>query len=506
MDEAGTRRTVLEVRDMCKSFLDLSANENISIKILEGEVHCLLGENGAGKSTLAKCIYGMYRPDSGKILVNDEEVEIHSPKDAIHLKIGMVHQHFLLVPSMTALENIIVGSESSKRLLDMNQARAKVEELCQRYHLEIDLNSRVDELAIGRQQWVEILKSLYVGVDILILDEPTAALTPQETDKLFAILNKMTARGISVILITHKLYEVMEIGDRVTVLRNGKVVATKDIQEVTKEQLARLMVGRDVRLRVGKTEAKGESPACTLRGVTVRNHEGIETLHDISLTILQREIFGIAGVGGNGQDELFDILVGVEKVTSGVIYLNDMRINDLPPTKRIDMGLASIPPDRITQGLLMDFSVKDNLIFGLQHNRRFLSGSFLDARKIDEFASACIANYDVTTSGPNQIVRELSGGNLQKLILARELSREIALVVASCPTRGLDVGATEFVHKRLVDLRDQGAGILLISEDLDEVLNLSDRFGVIHKGKIMGVFRPDEITRERVGLLMAGVR
>lgn len=497
---------ILEVRDLCKSFMDNVANEDVSIEILEGEVHCLLGENGAGKSTLAKCIYGMYRFDSGKIIVKGEESEISTPKDAINLKIGMVHQHFVLIPSMTSLENIIVGTQSSRRLLDLNEAKIKVQEICGNYQIEIDLNARIDSLAIGQQQWVEILKALYVGVDILILDEPTASLTPQETNKLFAILRKMTSEGISVILITHKLREVMEIADRVTVLRNGRLIATKHIAEVTKEELAQLMVGREVLFQINKTEAHAGSSVCSLKKVNTVRDDGFRTLKDVSLEIYKSEIFGIAGVGGNGQDELFDVLVGIRKITSGEIIMAGRRMNDLSPTDRMKLGLASIPPDRITQGLLMSFSLKDNLIFGFQHSQRFKSGLFLDQNNIDDFALKSIQEFDMATSGPNQVINELSGGNLQKLILARELSHKITFIIASCPTRGLDVGATEFVHNRLMNLRDEGVGILLISEDLDEIFNLSDRAGVLFKGEIMGVFQPREVTREKVGLMMAGVR
>ncbi len=505
-NEDTARGVVLRVRDLRKCFLDNVANDNVSIDVLRGEVHCLLGENGAGKSTLAKCICGMYRADSGEILVNGKSVTIRSPRDAIALRIGVVHQHFVLVASMTGLENIIVGTRSTSGALDLKKAKRQVEEICRSYHLQIDLDARIDTLAVGQQQWVEILKALYTGVDILVLDEPTASLTPQEAERLFAILRRMRTEGIAVLLITHKLYEVMDIADRVTVMRHGKVMATRLKTQVTKEELARLMVGRDVELRISKGVAQVGGCVCSLKEATLRTVEGRLALQGVSLDVRGGELVGIAGVGGNGQDELFDILVGVARVSSGEVILNSRVINGLAPSDRMALGMASIPPDRITQGLLMGFALKDNLVFGFHHTNRFKAGPFLKAGRIRDFALECIHRYDIVTSGPDQLTSQLSGGNLQKLILARELSHEVAFLVASCPTRGLDVGATEFIRQRLVGLRDQGVAILLISEDLDEVLELADRFAVMFRGEIMGVFRPDEITREGIGLLMAGVR
>ena len=497
---------VLRVESLRKSFHHVNANDDVSIETRKGEVHCLLGENGAGKSTLAKCIYGAYRPDSGKIFVRCQEVTISSPKDAIGLKIGMVHQHFVLVPPMTALENIVVGTKTPTMLLDLKTARSKIQNLCDNYQLDINLDKRVDDLSVGQQQWVEILKALFVGVDILILDEPTAALTPQETEKLFKILKQMTSEGLSIILITHKLYEVMSIADRVTVMRQGKVVAVRDTSDVTKEELARLMVGREVIFRVVKDEVAAGEVVFSINNVRTLRDNGTDALSDFSLEVRKNEILGLAGVGGNGQDELFDTIIGVRKALEGDVLLNNTSILPLTPGERINRGLASIPPDRIRQGLLMGFNIGDNLILGFQYSPRFRSGIFTSEKKVQEFALKSIRDYDIATAGPDQIAKELSGGNLQKVILARELSHEIDFVVASCPTRGLDVGAMQYVHERLVELRDEGVGILLISEDLDEIMNVSDRIAVIYKGQVMGVFDAEEIKREEIGLLMAGIR
>jgi ABC-type uncharacterized transport system ATPase subunit len=506
MTENITEQPVLQIDGLSKAFNQVVANNNISFDVLKGEVHCLLGENGAGKSTLAKCIYGAYKADSGTIRVKGEVVDIDSPKDAIKLKIGMVHQHFVLVPPMTALENIIVGTDRAKIYLDLGNARRKIESICRNYDLDIDLDSRADELSVGQQQWVEILKALYVGVDILILDEPTAVLTPQETEKLFNIFRQMTSEGISIILITHKLHEVMDISDRVTVLRKGEVVALCNTSDVSRQELARLMVGRDVVFRVPKEDVTPGDLVLSLKELQALRDNGVPALVDFSLDLHRREILGLAGVGGNGQDELFDVIVGVRELISGGVFLEGKNIDHLSPSERLKIGIASIPPDRIKQGLLMGFAIEDNLILGFQYTSRFTNNFILNEKKIREFANKSIEAYQIATSGPEQIAKELSGGNLQKVILARELSHHIEVVVASSPTRGIDVGATQYVHERLVELRDKGAGILLISEDLDEILNVSDRIAVIYKGVIMGVMSAEDADRENIGLMMAGIQ
>ena len=506
MSRSTAEQPVLQIEGLSKSFNQFFANKDISFEVHRGEVHCLLGENGAGKSTLAKCIYGSYKADSGTIRVKGKEVEIDSPKDAIDLKIGMVHQHFVLVPPMTALENIVVGTDRRKIILDLKNARRRIESICEKYELDINLDSRIDDLSVGQQQWVEILKALYVGVDILILDEPTAVLTPQETEKLFKILRQMTSEGISIILITHKLYEVMDISNHVTVLRKGRVVALCDTRDVSRQELARLMVGRDVVFRVPKKEMKPGGVIFSLKDLHAVRDNGVDALVDFSLDLQRGEILGLAGVGGNGQDELFDVIVGVRKSIRGDVLLDGQNIKHLSPSERSNSGIASIPPDRIKQGLLMDFTIKDNLILGFQYTSRFMKNFLLNENKIKEFADQSIQAFKIATSGPEQIAKELSGGNLQKVILARELSHKVAVVVASSPTRGLDVGATQYVHERLIELRDKGVGILLISEDLDEILNVSDRIAVIYKGQIMGIMSAAETDRESIGLLMAGIQ
>jgi general nucleoside transport system ATP-binding protein len=498
--------TILSVENQTKIFGQVVANDCISFDIRRGEVHCLLGENGAGKSTLAKCLYGAYRPDTGQIFLKGYPTHFSSPGDAIKAGIGMVHQHFVLAAPLTSLENIIVGTESGIGRMDLRKSRQKVQALCQAYQIELDLDAPVSTLSTGKQQWVEILKALYVGIEILILDEPTAVLTPQETEKLFHILRKMTGEGFSIVLITHKLQEVINISDRVTVLRKGRVVNTCDTRQITKQDLAHMMVGRDVSFQLDKPEFQDSAPALELRRVSLNLPHGQNLLCDINLQIHHHEIVGLAGVAGNGQQDLFDLLVGVRRPDIGTIHLEGKEIHHLSPQQRMQRGLASIPPDRIAQGLLMDFTVQENMILGFQRASRFSSGPFISSKKVNAFAEESILKYDIATPGPLHKAGFLSGGNLQKVILAREFSRKNSFLVASSPTRGLDIGATEFVHQRLVELRNQGAGILLISEDLDEIFSLSDRIAVIYKGEIMGILTAKSATIQKVGFWMAGIR
>ena len=497
--------TILRVESLTKSFGTNIANDGISFDLERGEILCLLGENGAGKSTLCKCLYGAYRPDAGRIYINGRRARLRSPKDAIQQGIGMVHQHFVLAPPMTVMENIMVGNEMPGFFVDFKAARQTVSDLCRKYELAIDLDQRVMDLSVGQQQWVEILKSLHSGVDILILDEPTAALTPQETERLLGIVQQMAAEGLSVILITHKLQEVMAVADRVTVLRKGRVVATRPTAEVDQRELARLMVGRDVVFNVVKEAHSPGETVLALDSLTVRTDTGKETLCDFSLNIHRHEILGIAGVSGNGQSELFDVIAGVIDPHQGKVAFKGEDITPLTPGIRSQKGMAFIPPDRIQQGLLMGCSLAENLILGFHNDTKFKTCRLLNAQKLNANASKSIDCFDITSTGPGQTAAELSGGNLQKVILARELSQKVDLVIASSPTRGLDVGAIEYVHSLLVNLRNEGAGVLLISEDLDEVLNLSDRIAVICKGRIMDIIPTGEENRERIGLLMAGI-
>ena len=506
MNQLHKPNLVLEVTSLCKSFGDFVANDHIKFDLRMGEVHCLLGENGAGKSTFAKCLYGAYNPDSGTISIKGSEVEFSSPRDAIHHRIGMVHQHFVLVPTMSVVENIIVGVEKRGISPGIKEAAKKVEELCQKFNVSLDAFAPVFSLSVGEQQWVEILKTIFSGVEILILDEPTAALTPQESDQLFTVIKKMTRDGTSVIFITHKLNEVMALSDRVTIFRKGKVIGTVETSSTNKQELATLMVGRGIHFEVEKNELEPGKPILRIENLKMLNEKHREVLKDVSLNLRENEILGIAGVGGNGQVELFEALVGVRSVQSGRIHLGEEEITNLSPSRIAAKGLAFIPSDRMSQGLLLDFSVAENLILGRQRSLPFNKVIFLDQKKIEDNAQRLIDEYEVATSGTRQPALQLSGGNLQKVILARELSRDIRCLVAHCPTRGLDVGAIEYVHQRLVELRDNGIGVLLISEDLDEIFFVSDRIAVIYQGEIMGDFPTSQLSRNEVGLLMAGVR
>jgi simple sugar transport system ATP-binding protein len=497
--------TIVEVTNLTKSFGDFIANKNIKFKLKRGEIHCLLGENGAGKSTFAKCLYGAYREDSGVIKVKGKQVNFNSPKDAISQGIGMVHQHFVLVPTMTVIENIIVGVKKPGISIGIPEATQRIQELCKKFKIDLDLNATLEDLSVGQQQWVEILKTVFSGVEILILDEPTAALTPQESDQLFNIIKLMTKDGTSVIFITHKLNEVIKVSDRVTIFRKGKVVGTILTAETDKMELATYMVGRGVHFEVDKEDLEPQETILEISDLSVTNHSDRKALNSVNLAVRKYEILGIAGVGGNGQNALFDAIVGVRHVDQGKIKLCGNEIQNLSPIKIMHHGLASIPSDRMTQGLVLDFSVSENLIVGQHWDKTFCSGLFLDQKRIRSNAENMIKDFDIATTGPYQMTSRLSGGNLQKIILARELSGQIKCVVTYCPTRGLDVGAIEYVHERLVSLRDSGVGVLLISEDLDEIFNVADRIAVIFQGEILGNFRTDQINREQIGLLMAGV-
>ncbi len=425
---------VLEVFNLCKSFGDFVANDHIKFNLKRGEIHCLLGENGAGKSTFAKCLYGAYRPNSGLIFINGKEIEFGSPRDAIHHHIGMVHQHFVLVPTMSVVENIIVGVEKRGITPGTREAAKKVEKLCQKFNISIDAYAPVHTLSVGEQQWVEILKTLFSGVEILILDEPTAALTPQESDQLFSVIKRMTADGTSVIFITHKLNEVMALSDRTTIFRRGRVIGTVETSSTNKQELATLMVGRGVHFEVDKNENEPGKPILRIENLVVLNEKNREALKGINLTVRENEILGIAGVGGNGQVELFDALVGVHKPLSGRISLGEDELTNLSPSKIANKGLACIPSDRMAQGLLLEFSVSENLILGRQRSSPINKGFFLNKKEIQENAQKLIDEFEVATTGPKQPALQLSGGNLQKVILARELSRDIRCVVAHCPT------------------------------------------------------------------------
>ncbi len=497
---------VLAIENLSKSYGTFFANKDITFDVQKGTVHCLLGENGAGKSTLAKCIYGASKPDTGVIKFEGQEVSFASPRDAIRVGIGMVHQHFVLAEPMNAVENIIVGEESTGAILNLQKETDKIQSLCDQYGLTFDLSLPVEQLSVGEQQWIEILKALYVGVDLLLLDEPTALLTPQEVEKLFSIIRKMAEDGISIILITHKLHEVMDISQRVTVLRKGLMVATVDTADSTRASLAELLVGRAFDFKVNKEVVERGKPVLEIEGVTVIRDNGTVGLDDFSITVHEGEIVGLAGVSGNGQPELFDACVGVREAQQGSIILDGENITGFSSLEISNGGLASIPQDRLKQGLISDFSVQENLILGKHGNVPYSANAVINWKTVLEYSEDAIQNFNIATMGPGQRVKQLSGGNLQKVILARELSHEVKAVVASSPTRGLDIDATYYVYQRFLALLKEGAGILLISEDLDEIFNISDRIAVIFNGQIMGKFATGEVSREQVGLLMAGVR
>lgn len=495
---------LLEVAGVSKQFPQVLANDDVSFSVRRGEIHCLLGENGAGKSTLAEILYGVHRPDSGTIRFAGKPVTIAAPRDAINLGIGMVHQHFVLVPPLSVLENIVIGTQHGGLRLDMRTAGRKLASLCAAYGLTLDPNAKISQLCVGEQQWVEILKALYVGVQLLILDEPTASLTPMEADKLFAIIRKMRADGLSLVFITHKMNEVMEVSDRVTVMRKGKVVSTVNTAETTPRELARMMVGREIVFQLDKGHCEPGATLLEMRGLCARDDRGVAALQGISLDVRRSEIVALAGVSGNGQKELYDVLTGVQKATAGQVLLEGKNLTNCSPSAIASSGVASVPEDRIRQGLVMNFRIDENLMLGIQRKTPFSSGGWLNQGAINGFARDAIEEYDIATPSAKTVTRVLSGGNLQKVILARELSQKPKCLIISQPTRGLDVGATEYVRGRLLEERDRGAGILLISEDLDEVFNLATRIAVMFKGKIVGVLDADKATREEVGLLMAG--
>lgn len=512
---SGTARIDhLELKGIVKRFPGVLANDRVDFDVRAGEVHALLGENGAGKSTLMKVLYGLYRQDEGEIYINGEPVEINSPVDAIRLGIGMIHQHFMLVPSLTVAENVALGLRSSRGpLTDLDRVSERILELGKLYGLHVDPSTPVWQLSVGQQQRVEIIKALYRGAALLILDEPTAVLTPQEVDEFFEILQQMVRDGHAVIFISHKLHEVLAISDRVTVLRDGVVVGTQPRGEMTKADLARMMVGREVMLQTKHVEVTPGEVRLELRDVWAESDRGTDALLGVDLEVHAGEILGLAGVSGNGQRELAQVINGLREVKRGQILLEGHDITHASPAELITRGLAYIPEERMRDGMIRDFSVAENLILREHAERPYARAGFFDFQAIASIAAQRINDFKVKTPSQETLAKNLSGGNIQKVILARELSRDPRVIVAAQPTRGLDIGATEYVHQRLLEerarilqeQRQHGAAILLISEDLDEILSLSDRIAVIYEGRIMGVLPRAEATPERLGLLMAGV-
>ncbi len=496
----------LELNGITKRFGSLVANDHIDLTVEPGEIRALLGENGAGKTTLMNVLYGLIQPDEGEIWLDGKAVTIRSPKDAIAARIGMVHQHFMLVPVFTVAENVTLGLERTRRLglLDRRQARRDVRELSERYGLDVNPDAIVEELPVGVQQRVEIIKALLREATVLVLDEPTSVLTPGETDDLFRIMRELRAGGRSIVFISHKLKEVQAIADTITVIRRGKVVGERPPTAADSE-LAALMVGRAVQLRVSKEPAQPGEVVLDVRGLTVAGEQDKPAVDDVSFEVRAGEILGVAGVQGNGQTELCEALIGLRPAAAGSVLVDGRDIGHKAPRERLRAGIGYIPEDRQEDGLVGDFSVADNLVLDVYDRKPFASGIALDLDAIRDNAVSRVAEFDVRTSSIATPTRTLSGGNQQKVIVAREVSRDIRVLLASQPTRGLDVGSIEFVHRRIVEQRDQGVAVVIVSSELDEIYALADRIAVMYEGKITG-FRPPTVSVGELGLLMAGGR
>jgi ABC-type uncharacterized transport system ATPase subunit len=497
---------LLRLEKIRKSFPGVLANRNIDLEIKPGEIHALLGENGAGKTTLMNCVYGVYRPDGGKIFWKGKPVEINQARDAIALGIGMVHQHFMLIPPLTVAENVVLGLPSKREpFLDLKALEKDVQSTAKKYGFDIDPSAEIWQLPVGTQQRVEILKALYRNAELLILDEPTAVLTPGEVEELFNVLKNLTSQGLSIIFITHKLDEVMAICDRVTVLRDGIVVDTVNKADTNVKELARMMVGREVFLDIEKPDLIPGGMVLCLKNISALDSRDLPALKNVSFEIRSNEILGIAGVDGNGQTELADVIAGLRTATSGVVEMLGKDITNQSALDVINMGVAYIPPDRQHTGLQLELSLVENLIGKSYYREPFSKRGIFQQATVKSFSDQAIHDYDVRTPGPELKAKLLSGGNQQKLVLARELSGKPDLVIASQPTRGLDIGATEYVHHRMIDARNNGAAILLISTELDEILSLSDRIAVMFEGEIMGIVPGKGADIHAIGEMMAGV-
>lgn len=497
---------VLEAKGITKRFPGVLANSDVNLSLKRGEVLALLGENGAGKSTLMNILYGLYHPDEGEIWIKGEKVRLSGPRDAIQRGVGMVHQHFQLVPVMTVAENVVLGSEVTKGggHLDQRKAIQQVTELSQQYGLKVEPTAVVEELPVGTQQRVEIIKALYRHADILILDEPTAVLTPQEAEELFVIMRNLTQRGVSIIFITHKLKEVLAVADTIAVLRGGRMVGTAVPKEATEASLAEMMVGRKVILQVEKESAHPGKTVLQVENLVVMDDRGQTAVNGVSFTVNSGEILGVAGVQGNGQRELVEGLTGLRKVVSGKVQIDGADTTHASPRQITEHGVAHIPEDREKHGLVMPYPIADNLVLNRYYQTPYARGVMMNQEKIDEQATQLVKEYDVRTPGIHTSAGSLSGGNKQKVIVAREFSQPVKLLIASQPTRGVDVGSIEFIHNQIVAQRDRGVAVLVVSAELDEVLALADRVAVMFEGRIVKILPIAEATRERVGLLMAG--
>ncbi|MCS6873093.1 MAG: ABC transporter ATP-binding protein [Pyrinomonadaceae bacterium] len=493
---------MLELRNITKRFGNVVANRDVSIKVKPATIHAIVGENGAGKSTIMRIAFGFYKPDAGEIFFDGKRVEFSSPHDAIRLGIGMVHQHFTLVENMTVTENIILGAETGNSLgLDIERAEREISELSERLKLKVNPKALVEDLSVGEQQRVELLKALYRKANFLILDEPTAVLTPQEIEELFSILRRMRDEGKTVVIITHKLEEVLAVSDYVTVMRDGQVVGNLKTSETNARELARMIVGRDVLLRVEKVQSNPGNEVLRVEDLVVESKHGI-AVRGVSLNVRAGEIVGIAGIEGNGQTELIEALAGLIPVKGGRILFLGKEISNLGVRERIELGIAHIPEDRHKRGLFLNFDLRENAILGIHYRKPIVSNGLLDLQRIEEHTRQVIQNFDVRPANPFLIAKSLSGGNQQKLVVGREISLQPKLLLVSQPTRGVDIGAIEFIHRKLVELRDKGSAILLVSAELEEVKSLADRLLVIRQGRIVGEVDPSTVSVERLGLMM----
>ncbi|NOX63537.1 MAG: ABC transporter ATP-binding protein [Chloroflexi bacterium] len=496
---------VLELRGITKRFPGVLANDHIDLTLEEQEIHALLGENGAGKSTLMNILYGLYSPDEGEIYIRGKRVEIQGPTDAIRQGIGMVHQHFMLVPVLTVTENVMLGEEVTRGLaLDRKSVVRRIKEISDLHGLEVDPHAKVADLPVGVRQRVEIIKVLYRDANILILDEPTAVLTPQEADALFEILQSLREKGVSIIFISHKLREVLALADRVTVLRRGRVVGETRTQDADQAKLAEMMVGRAVKLTVEKKPPQVGEPVLTVRGLKVLDDRLQMTVNGVDFEVREGEVLGIAGVQGNGQTELVEALTGLRSVYEGQVLIDGKDLTAASPRDVTEAGVAHVPEDRQEDGLVLSFTVAENLVLNTYYRPPFAKGMSINYPIIYETGEKLIKEFDVRTPSSRVPVGNLSGGNQQKVIVAREFSRPIRLLIASQPTRGLDVGSIEYIHRRLLEKRDDGVAVLLVSAELDEIMGLSDRIAVMYRGKFTAVVDANDVSKEQVGLMMAG--
>lgn len=496
---------VIEMLNIRKEFPGIIANNNITLQVEKGEIHALLGENGAGKSTLMNVLFGLYQPEKGEIRVKGQKVDITNPTIANDLGIGMVHQHFMLIDTFTVTENIILGNEPKKGIsINLKDAEEKVKEISTKYGLAVDPSAKIADISVGMQQRVEILKTLYRGAEILIFDEPTAVLTPQEIKELIRIFKTLINEGKSIILITHKLKEIMEVCNRVTVIRKGEGIGTVNVADTNPDELASLMVGREVAFTTEKKPAAPKKDVLTIENLVVKDNRKVSMVNSLSLSVRAGEIVGIAGVDGNGQSELIEAITGLRKVEAGSIKLNNKAITNMHPRKITESGVGHIPEDRHKHGLVLDFPIGENMVLQTYYQQPYSKSGVLNFKAIYEKAKQLIKEFDVRTPSSTTLARSLSGGNQQKAIIGREVDRNPDLLIAAQPTRGLDVGAIEFIHNRLIEQRDNGKAVLLLSFELDEIINVSDRIAVIYEGKIVAIVDPKETTEQELGLLMAG--